>query len=152
MKFDNKFESPLKMSNLKITNSEFNCISNNFNTKLSIQIIKEITQDLHPKDEILNDKDELSHNVKLITTISSENKEIYVSVTCSAIFSIPNKLDLSKNTITQLIEKNSIAIMFPYVRSYITLITSVPNMNPIIIPPININKVLDEQADSENNK
>ena len=41
--------------------------------------------------------------------------------------------------------KNAIAILFPYIRSEITLLTSQPNMKPIILPPININAFFEQQ-------
>lgn len=50
--------------------------------------------------------------------------------------------------------KNAMAIMFPYIRSEITLLTSQPNLKPIIIPPININALfekLDLETKTENN-
>lgn len=44
-----------------------------------------------------------------------------------------------------LINKNSVSILFPYIRSEITLITSQPNIQPIVLPPININSLLNQQ-------
>lgn len=41
--------------------------------------------------------------------------------------------------------KNAIAILFPYVRSEITLLTSQPSMKPIILPPVNINALFEQQ-------
>lgn len=40
---------------------------------------------------------------------------------------------------------NAIAIMFPYLRSQVTLMTTQPNITPVIIPPININSFLKRQ-------
>jgi preprotein translocase subunit SecB len=37
-----------------------------------------------------------------------------------------------------------VAILFPFVRSQISLITSQPGMMPVIIPAINVNALLDE--------
>lgn len=42
-------------------------------------------------------------------------------------------------------EKNAIAIMFPYIRSIVTNITVQANVQPLILPPININKLIDEK-------
>lgn len=39
-------------------------------------------------------------------------------------------------------EKNAIAIMFPYLRSQLTLITAQPGIKPVMLPPININELL----------
>ena len=37
---------------------------------------------------------------------------------------------------------NAIAIIFPYMRSQVTLMTAQPNLPPIVLPPININSLL----------
>lgn len=41
-------------------------------------------------------------------------------------------------------EKNAMSILFPYIRSEVTLLTSQPNFKPIIIPPININALYEK--------
>lgn len=40
---------------------------------------------------------------------------------------------------------NAIAILFPYLRSEVSLITAQPNIPPIILPAININRLLQAQ-------
>lgn len=45
---------------------------------------------------------------------------------------------------------NAIAIMFPYLRSQVTLMTTQPNITPVIIPPININSFLKRQQEEFN--
>lgn len=42
-------------------------------------------------------------------------------------------------------QNNAVAIMFPYLRSQVTLLTSQPGMSPIIIPALNINKLLQQE-------
>lgn len=42
-----------------------------------------------------------------------------------------------------LLKKNTLAILFPYLRSQISIVTAQPNFAPIVLPPININAVLD---------
>lgn len=54
------------------------------------------------------------------------------------IFSMDDKSDIS----IEKLKINAIAIMFPYLRSQVTLWTSQPMMSPIVLPPININKIL----------
>ena len=34
--------------------------------------------------------------------------------------------------------------MFPYLRSEVTLLTSQPGMVPIVLPPLNINNLMDK--------
>lgn len=46
----------------------------------------------------------------------------------------------------RLKKNNTISILFPYIRSEVTLLTSQPEMTPVIIPPININRLIDEST------
>ena len=41
---------------------------------------------------------------------------------------------------SDIIKKNTVAIMFPFVRSQISLLTTQPDMVPIVLPPINTAK------------
>lgn len=56
---------------------------------------------------------------------------------------------LSEPEVQQLLISNGLAILFPYVRSTITNITSAVNLEPIFIPTINIFKYLDEKMSGE---
>lgn len=39
-----------------------------------------------------------------------------------------------------IIKANTVAIMFPFIRSQVTLLTTQPGMTPIVLPPINTTK------------
>ena len=41
-----------------------------------------------------------------------------------------------------LVNENTFAIMFPFLRSQISLMTTQPDMSPVIIPPMNITSVI----------
>lgn len=49
-----------------------------------------------------------------------------------------------KNNIERgiVVTKNTVAILFPYLRSQVTLMTAQPNIEPVVIPAININALL----------
>lgn len=68
-----------------------------------------------------------------------------LSLSIVGIFSVSDedekKIDISKEV---LLEKNAISILFPYLRSQITLLTSQPSFQPIVLPPININALFDD--------
>lgn len=61
-----------------------------------------------------------------------------INVVLSAKFSVSGEDDKPEKFV-----RNAIAIMFPYIRSEITLLTSQPNFKPIMIPPINVNALID---------
>ena len=44
-----------------------------------------------------------------------------------------------------ILERNAIAILFPYIRSYISTITTQPGMAPILLPAMNIVAMLNDQ-------
>lgn len=45
---------------------------------------------------------------------------------------------------------NAVAIMFPYIRSQISLQTAQPNLPNLVLPPININRLLADQEAKHN--
>ena len=49
-----------------------------------------------------------------------------------------------------ILKKNVVAILFPYVRSELTLITAQPEMTPIVLPAVNINAMIDKLEKIQN--
>ena len=76
-------------------------------------------------------------NFKLSTSIFE------MSISLEGKFNIACEDALMKE---RLKKNNTISILFPYIRSEVTLLTSQPEMTPVIIPPININKLIDEST------
>ncbi|MBQ7435036.1 MAG: protein-export chaperone SecB [Oscillospiraceae bacterium] len=54
----------------------------------------------------------------------------------------------------KLINYNSVAILFPYIRSQISLITAQPDLTPVVLPPVNIVAMFEETEakESDNEK
>lgn len=86
--------------------------------------------------------DQEQYEVFLSTTVSDVNETIYVNVKGRSIFS-------TKHENKDLLEKNTIAIMFPYIRSYISSITTQPGMTPIVLPAMNIVAMINDQKTEE---
>ena len=76
-------------------------------------------------------------NFKLSTSIFE------MSISLEGKFNIVCEDALMKE---RLKKNNTISILFPYIRSEVTLLTSQPEMTPVIIPPIYINKLIDEST------
>ena len=51
-----------------------------------------------------------------------------------------------------IIHQNAVAILFPYVRSQITLLTSQPEVDSIVLPPVNIAKMVEDAMASSNSE
>lgn len=93
-----------------------------------------------------------------IDKISRDICDVYlgVNINSSANHNIP--FDIETNIVGRfevkdwekedrriLIEKNAVAILFPYLRALITSMTASANMDPYIIPVMNINALFEEQ-------
>lgn len=85
------------------------------------------------------------HRVTL-QVIAKKVGEYMVQVKISAFCIVEEGYAHSK----ELIKKNAVAILFPYVRSELTLLTAQPDTDPIVLPPFNINAMIDNmQAESD---
>lgn len=89
------------------------------------------------KKNIEKNKD---HEFTLKVVLKVVKNDLQVNVTCVAGFSFMGEdKDIEEN----LVRKNGMAIVFPFLRSQVTLLTSQPNMTPVVLPAININKILE---------
>ena len=92
-----------------------------------------------------------------IVNITEDEKEIVVGVqikdaeghikvimTANGIFEASKELptEIDKE---MLFRNNAVAIMFPFIRSQVALITAQPGLTPIMLQPINISKIWAEQ-------
>ena len=80
------------------------------------------------------------YKVKLSINMMSEN-EFDIETCINGIF----EFDGDKEFGSKLLSHNTVAILFPYLRSQITILTSQPGFEPIVLPVININRLIDEK-------
>lgn len=66
-----------------------------------------------------------------------EEKE-FVDLSLTATFHFPNSPEFSE--IPPFFYRNSIAIIFPYIRSFITTLTAVCNIQPLVLPLLNLSQ------------
>lgn len=128
MKIRSDYESPLILEKIEITDSSFR--------KKDVSL-EGLELGIHVEHNVKNIADD-QYEIILCTTVSDENENIYVHVNGKAIFHTQQKN-------IDILEKNTIAIMFPYIRSYISLITTQPGMAPIVLPAMNIIAMINDQ-------
>lgn len=136
MKLEDKLKSVLKLNDVIVNEIQFSRSLQEVNTEeLSMKIAKNISymevDDVYKVDLSLSLED-------------SQNKNFKMYVNISGFFEICINENISEDIKNSLLNKNTLSILFPYLRSQITLITSQPGMQPIIVPPININALLEE--------
>ena len=121
MKIKSKYESPLILNKIEIIESSFRKKDVPLEgLELGVQV-----------EHSVNKLDDDIFEVIIITIVSDEDENIYIRVKERAIFNTDQKN-------MDILEKNTIAIMFPYIRSYISTLTTQPGMNPIVLPAMNI--------------
>jgi preprotein translocase subunit SecB len=82
---------------------------------------------------------ELTFSVK----VGHNDEDIpFAKVQCKGIFEFENVSNL--NDIPDFFYTNSIAILFPYVRAYLSLVTTQANVPGIILPTYNLSDLKDE--------
>ncbi|MCI8782595.1 MAG: preprotein translocase subunit SecB [Dorea sp.] len=128
MKISSDYESPLVLEKIEITESTFRKKDVSLEgLELNVRVdhnIKNIGED--------------GYEIILSTSVSDVNEYIYINVKGKAIFRTQQKN-------RDILEKNTIAIMFPYIRSYISIITTQPGMVPIVLPAMNIIAMINDK-------
>ncbi|HCO28084.1 MAG TPA: preprotein translocase subunit SecB [Lachnospiraceae bacterium] len=128
MEVRSKYESPLILDKIEIVESTFRKKETSLeNLELGVQVEHNLTK-----------IDEDRYEVILLTTVSDKDEKVYVNVKGRAIFS-------TEQENMNILEKNTIAIIFPYIRSYISIITTQPGMEPIVLPAMNIVAMINDQ-------
>ena len=82
---------------------------------------------------------------KVSLAIKADKKgEYIVEIQITGIFAFEEGNGFDNEQKQVLINKNAIAILMPYIRSEMSLITAQPGVECVVLPPFNINKMLEE--------
>ena len=96
--------------------------------------------ELHPEfRRIIHKIDENTASVDLIFRIKETSDAPFMMNICiEGVFSMPN---WDKDESRLLMISNTVAILFPYLRSLVTIITANANVPPYTLPVMNINEL-----------
>lgn len=85
-------------------------------------------------------------NTYKVTLVLNGTKqdEYNIVISLSGFFKVEVQEELDDKVIQDLINKNAVAILMPYLRSELTLLTAQPDTDSVILPPFNINKMLEK--------
>ena len=78
------------------------------------------------------------HKYDIELSLTIDNDDLHLVIIAKAHF-IYGGDDFSREE--TIVHTNTIAIMYPYVRSQVSLMTAQPGMTPIVLPPINTSKL-----------
>ena len=82
---------------------------------------------------------------RVTLSLRGNKPEEYVFLFClTGYFTIENALELSEDLKNTLVTKNATAILMPYLRSEVSLLTAQPGMQCVVIPVLNVNNLLEQ--------
>jgi len=85
---------------------------------------------------------ESTFQMTLGVKIEDENKTLLVDIVAVSDYIFDNKVD--KETLNKLFYINAPALLFPYIRAYISALTSLSGIKPITLPTLNMSTLGDE--------
>lgn len=97
--------------------------------------------ELHMSVTRKTDKCDDKYSVQMTADI--KNEDISLSVTAVGIFKFTSEIQ-DENMQNEMVRLNGAAIMFPFIRSQISQITAQPGMTPIVVPALNITKLIED--------
>lgn len=83
-----------------------------------------------------NKKDDNEYCFSIAVRIEDKERGFDLSVDCSSVFEFDSAL--TEEELQRYTSVNAPAILFPYVRAYISTLTSLSGISPIILPTINL--------------
>ena len=125
MNIKTDYESPLVLKNIIITEVLF---KRNEASLENLELKVGVSHDV----ERLSERE---YKITLELNVADPEEKLSVFVKGMAIFE-------TKQENQMLIERNTLAIMFPYFRSYVSTLTTQPGMTPIVLPAMNIMTML----------
>ena len=83
---------------------------------------------------------------RVTMVLKGEKKDEYTfEISLIGFFSFNSEEKIDEKLKNDLISKNTIAIMMPYLRSQLSLLTAQPEVECVVLPPFNINKMMEEK-------
>lgn len=125
MNIKTDYESPLVLKNIIITEGHF---KRNEDSLENLELKVGVSHDV----ERLSERE---YKITLELNVADPEEKLSVFVKGMAIFE-------TKQENQMLIGRNTLAIMFPYFRSYVSTLTTQPGMTPIVLPAMNIMTML----------
>lgn len=83
-------------------------------------------------------KMQITLNTKIFENAKKNNYPFEMEVQITGFFLVENENGID-------FEPNAIAILYPYIRAIVSTYTANANVNALILPPINVNKLFDKK-------
>ena len=82
---------------------------------------------------------------RITLVLNGDKPEEYsFEISLTGFFAIEDCPDITQELKDDLVSKNAVAILMPYLRSEVSLLTAQPGMECVVLPAFNINRMLEE--------
>ncbi len=84
---------------------------------------------------------------RVTLVLKGDKKDEYdFEISLTGFFTFSDGAEVDDHMKETLINNNTIAIMMPYMRSQVSLLTAQPEMDCVVLPPFNINKMVNDEG------
>lgn len=136
----NKINSILRFDNYIVDRAVFKNNPKFEGDEIDIQF------DIEPQFQISEEKDSMIVvlEVDIFKDAIQNNYPFEMSIALVGMFQLEGMDDNIEK-----FKMNAVAILYPYIRSLVTSFTANSNITPLILPTINVNKLIKEKINSE---
>lgn len=117
-------------------------IENYYFDKVNIDLTKRLSKDLSLSfnTEGVFKASESVYNLIFTLNVHSDKSETpFITIQCRGVFKFHNSVTF--DSIPSFFYGNSIAILFPYARAYVSMVTTQANIPGIILPTLNLSSL-----------
>lgn len=87
-------------------------------------------------------------NVEITTIIKAKNDSINLTLKAVGHFTLSEEAkDFDTKTKEEILRYSTVTIMMPYIRSQVSIITTQPDMTPIMLQPIDITRLMAQKEE-----
>lgn len=91
----------------------------------------------------VDDKNEV--RIQIDCTLEDERGIFKLYLQTLGFFKLERNDNITEEVAEEILKKNTVAIMLPYVRSQISLLTTQPGMAPVLLPPMDVNAIMEQE-------
>lgn len=120
---------------------------NKINIDFDASQAEELRINFEPSGVFKNTESSSLYELRIVfSAIDKDNKKQMVRIECNALFKFATKIKFCE--IPSYFYGNSIAIVFPYIRAFISTITLQANYAPLVLPTMNLSSLAEPLKDN----
>lgn len=140
---DKQFKSAFRFIDYKINNLQLKLNENYTDDNAAIEDILSVSVGINIGLNELHSQAIVKLDFAVFQDVETDNYPYKINAEMIGYFEIEG--NHSEQEVIKLCKINGTAIMFPYIRSAITDLTKISNVTPLILPAINIHKLIEAQ-------